>query len=139
MALAAILASVSHLPVDQPPQLWTPEAAEETIRELARAILNLLPPTTPASLQPRWILSNLVVPLAAGLEGAAWPTPGEYLGLTLTAQGTWTTDWRWPGQVLPIGLEQPARAAAVAFAYGRALTGAASLTVALPRRPGLPA
>ena len=145
MLLPPLLRAHGFMQTEAPPGLW--EAATEDydfISLLGEMIAAALRPGSPLSTLTL-AAANVVVPSDLGAKDGppSSPAPGDYVAVTVTGPGAWSTDWRWlpaqgtqPGEI-PV---PPARlvAAKARFAYGRALGATSSVTVFLARHGTLP-
>jgi hypothetical protein len=139
MLLPPLLRAHGYMRTESPPVIW--EAKTEDLD-----FVPLLGEMIEAALRPGTRLSsltlaaaNVVVPPDTYEVGEPVDIPvGEYVAVTVSGPGTWSTDWRWtPGTDATSGkcpLSTPRLiAAGVRFAYGRALGASSSMTVFLVR------
>ena len=145
MNLAPILRAHSFMRTEAPPEAW--EADTDDV-----AFIPLLGEMIAAALRPGSALSALTLATANVVVvsnttdedlPSRTPSAGEYVAVTVSGPGAWSSDWRWlPGEMSePTGLPVPATRLSTAralYAYGRALGSASSVTVFLARtRPAV--
>ena len=138
MRLDAILRAHEFMKVERPPQLWEADTEDvDFIPLLGEMIVAALRPgTEPADLTLN--ASNVVVEEDEDTEGAPRAGPGEYVAVTVSGPGDWSSDRSWiptsesaPPAFRSLG---PALLRARArWVYGRALPPASSLTVFFSR------
>ena len=139
MLLPPLLRAHVSLRTETPPHLW--EAETE-----ARDFLPLLGELIAAALRPGTALSDLTLSAANVVVApdadpeASSPAAGDYVAITVSGPGAWTTDWRWLPRLEATPAEVPVPtdrlvAAKARFAYGRALGDTSSITIFLAR-PG---
>jgi hypothetical protein len=125
---------------EAPPAIWEADTEDTDF-------LSLLGEMIVAALRPGNDLSVLTLS-AANVVVTTEPTPetagsspagGEYVAVSVTGPGAWSTDWSWipdrgnPPAGIPFPSERllPAK---VRYAYGRALPSDSSVTVFLARK-----
>jgi len=132
--LAELLSQLSPYLILAPPEPWEAEFEPEGARLLVHALLGTIEPHEPGQDEPRWTASNVVVRFDATEPFPAWPVPGEFVAITLTAKGVCADDWRWPDpthtHLVPPSYPALLTRAGAAFAYGRRDGPTASVTVA---------
>ena len=139
MRLEPILRAHGYLKTEAPPVLW--EAATEDV-----PFLYLLGEMIAAALgggnelgQLTLAAANVVVePEPASDEPGTGPGAGEYVAITVSGGGSWSSDASWaPGRpsASPLfsTLDGRLRDSGARYAYGRTLPAASSMTVFFPR------
>ncbi|MGE0353401.1 MAG: hypothetical protein AB7Q69_09190 [Gemmatimonadales bacterium] len=145
MLLLTVLRTHASLRVEAPPAPW--EAHSDEV-----ALLTLLDGLVAAALGSGSTRTDLVLGVANVVVEAdqdtdgelTTPPPGEYVAVTLTGPGSWSSDWTWlpslagPHPPAPVSADLLTRAMAV-WAYGRDLGDGSSVSIFLRRAPDSPA
>lgn len=140
MLLPPLLRAHGYMRTEFPQAMWEAETEDIDFAPLLGEMIEAaLRPGTPLS-SLTLAAANVVVPPDLTEEVGVTPDPpvGEYVAVTVSGPGAWSTDWRWtPDTDTTSGkgsLSTPRLiAAGVRFAYGRALGAGSSMTVFLAR------